>query len=72
MTLPNIGDMPEPPAVSDRDLLLYIAKQVDKLHDELETFRPLLNMMKGSNGKPDMVALLQARREVKKAGRHGP
>lgn len=65
----NIGGMPD---VSDRDLLLYIAGQVDKLHAELEAFRPLLNMIKAGNGKPDMVGLLQARREVKKAARRGP
>lgn len=71
MSLLNIGDMPEAREVSDRDLLLYIAGQVDKLHAELDSFRPLLNMIKGSNGKPDMVGLLQARREAKRAGRGG-
>jgi hypothetical protein len=37
---------------------------------ELEQFRPLLAMIRGGNGKPDMVGVLQARREIRKM-RHG-
>lgn len=72
MALPNIGDMPETPQITDREILLHILARVEAMWDELEQFRPLLAMVKGGNGKPDMVGLLQARREVKKAARHGP
>lgn len=71
MSLPNIADMPDAREVSDRDLLLHIAGQLDKLHAELESYRPLLDMIKGRDGRPDMIGLMQARREAKKAGRRG-
>lgn len=70
MVLPNIADMPAND-VSDRDLLLYIAGQLDKLHAELESFRPLLNMIRAANGKPDMVGMLGVRRAARRAARDG-
>ena len=76
MSHANITDMPD---ATDRDLLEQIARDaretcgmVHELLTELESFRPLLAMIKGGNGKPDMVGVLQARRELRKAGRHGP
>lgn len=65
----NISDMP---AVTDRELLEQIARKVDELHAELDAFRPLLAMIRGGNGKPDMIGALQARRELRKAARGGP
>lgn len=72
MTLPNIGDMPDAPQISDRELLIHLVSRMEQLWEEIERLRPLLNLITASNGKPDMIALMQARREVKKAGRHGP
>ena len=64
--------------LTDRELLEQIARRtqetrdlVNELHAELDAFRPLLNMIRGGNGKPDMVGVLQARREARKAARHG-
>ena len=71
----NILDMP----LTDRELLEQIARRtqetrdmVNELHAELDAFRPLLALIRGGNGQPDMVGVLQARRELKKAARRGP
>jgi len=65
--------------LTDRQLLEQIARRTQETRDMvntlvgvLEEFRPLLAMIKGSNGKPDMVGVMQARREIKKAARRGP
>lgn len=65
---------PEPikTELTDRALLVHILEHVEAMWAELEEFRPLLNMIKRPNGTPDMVGMLQARREAKRAGRRGP
>lgn len=57
--------------LSDRDLLLHILSHVESMWAELEEFRPLLAMLKRPDGKPDMVGILGARRQAKKAARGG-
>jgi hypothetical protein len=64
--------MPDVTEVTDRELLIHLVRRIDEMWAELEQFRPLLAMIRGGNGKPDMVGLLQARREAKKAARGGP
>lgn len=58
-------------SLSDRDILLHILTHVEQLTAELEEFRPLLAMAKGKHGQPDMISVLQARRELKRAARDG-
>jgi hypothetical protein len=62
--------MPDVTEVTDRELLIHLVSRVEQLWAEVEQFRPLLNMIRGGNGKPDMVGVLQARREIRKM-RHG-
>jgi hypothetical protein len=69
VSVANIGDMPDTSEVTDRDLLIHLVSRVEQLWSEFEQFRPLLNMIKGGGGKPDMVGVLQARRELRKASR---
>jgi hypothetical protein len=57
--------------LTDRALLVHILEHVEAMWAELEEFRPLLAMLKRPNGTPDMVGLLQARREAKRAARGG-
>jgi hypothetical protein len=64
--------MPDVTEVTDRELLIHLVSRVEQLWEEIEQFRPLLNMVKAGGGKPDMVGLLQARREARKAARGGP
>lgn len=65
--------MPGAPAdtseITDRDILLHILRRVEAMWDELEQFRPLLAILKTSDGKPDMVGILGARRAARKAAR---
>lgn len=58
--------------LTDRDLLLLILGHVQEMWAELDSFRPLLAMLKRPDGRPDMVGLFQARREARKAARGGP
>jgi hypothetical protein len=58
--------------LTDRALLVHILEHVEAMWAELEEFRPLLAMLKRPNGTPDMVGLLQARREAKRAARGAP
>jgi hypothetical protein len=68
--------------LDDRQILLHILThvedlaalpaQVQTLVDVLEEFRPLLNLIKGGNGKPDYIGLAQAGRTFRKAGRRAP
>jgi hypothetical protein len=64
--------MPDGTELTERELLIHLVSRVEQLWAEIEQFRPLLNMVKAGNGKPDMVGLLQARREARKAARGGP
>jgi hypothetical protein len=57
--------------LTDRALLVHILEHVEAMWAELEEFRPMLAMLKRPNGTPDMVGLLQARREAKRAARGG-
>ncbi len=62
-------------ALSDRQVLLHILTHVEELAelvDVLEEFRPLLNLIKGQNGKADYVGLAQIGRGLRKAARGGP
>lgn len=64
--------------LSDRDIALHILGhveelaalpgQVQQLVDVLEEFRPLLNLIRGANGKPNYVGIAQARRNLRRAG----
>ena len=56
--------------LTDRALLEHVARRVEALWLELEQFRPLLTMIRGADGRPDMVGVLQARRELRR-GRRG-
>lgn len=58
--------------LTDRALLVHILEHVEAMWAELDEFRPLLAMIKRPGGAPDMVGMLQARREVRKAARRGP
>lgn len=60
------------PEITDREILLHILRRVEAMWDELEQFRPLLAILKRPDGRPDMIGLLQARREARKAGRARP
>lgn len=53
--------------LSDREILLHILTHVENLCAELEEFRPLLNLIKGSNGKPDYVGVAQLGRGLRRA-----
>lgn len=52
--------------MSDRDVMLHILAHVEDLWTVLDEFRPLLALLKGPDGKPDMVGALQLRRKVRK------
>jgi hypothetical protein len=74
--MPAEPPVPITTSMSDRDILLHILSHVEAMWAELEEFRPLLNLVKASNGngggaapKLDMIGVLQARRELKKASR---
>ncbi|HLM89249.1 MAG TPA: hypothetical protein VK284_09505 [Streptosporangiaceae bacterium] len=58
--------------LTDRALLVHILEHVEAMWAELDEFRPLLAMIKRPNGTPDMIGLLQARRDARKAARGGP
>ena len=60
-------------SLSDRDVLLHILTHVEALTELLallDEFRPLLAMLT-QNGKPDMVGIMQARREFRRGLRNG-
>jgi hypothetical protein len=57
--------------LTDRALLVHILEHVEAMWAELDEFRPLLAMIKRPNGAPDMVGMLQARREARRAARGG-
>jgi len=52
--------------LSDRDVLLHILAHVEDLWAVLDEFRPLLALLKGPDGKPDMVGALQLRRRARR------
>ena len=64
--------------LSDRELLLHLLMHAEaqteqigrllELVDVLEEFRPLLNLVRGPNGKPDYVGLAQVRRNLRRLG----
>ena len=54
--------------LSDRALLVHILEHVEAFSDLIEEFRPLLNLVKGANGKPDMIGAAQLRRRMRRAG----
>jgi len=58
--------------LTDRAILLHILEHVEAMWAELEEFRPLLAMLKRHDGTPDMIGMLQARREARRAARGGP
>lgn len=57
----------------DRQILLHILSHVEAMWAELEEYRPLLAMVKGRGGPggPNMLDVMQARRDIKRA-RRGP
>lgn len=52
--------------LSDRDVLLHILQHVEALTEVLEEFRPVLAMMKGPDGKPDMISVAQTVRRFRR------
>jgi hypothetical protein len=52
--------------LSDRDVLLHILEHVEHFTDVLEEFRPMLNLLKGPDGKVDMIGAAQLRRRLKR------
>lgn len=53
--------------LSDRALLVHILEHVEHLTSVLEEFRPLLDVLRGPGGKPDMIGMAQLGRRI----RHG-
>jgi hypothetical protein len=54
---------------SDRAILIHILEHVEHLSDTLAEFAPLLAILKGPDGKVDMIGAAQLRRRLKN-GRH--
>ena len=52
--------------LSDRALLVHILEHVEAFSDLIEEFRPLLNLLKNGNGKPDMIGAAQLRRRMRR------
>jgi hypothetical protein len=52
--------------LSDRDVLLHILAHVEDLWAVLDEFRPLLVLLKGPDGRPDMIGAAQLRRRLKR------
>jgi hypothetical protein len=52
--------------LSDRDVLLHILAHVEDLWAVLDEFRPLLAILKGPDGRPDMIGAAQLRRRLKR------
>lgn len=52
--------------LSDRDVLLHILQHVEALTEVLEEFRPLLAMVRGPDGKPDMISVAQTVRRFRR------
>lgn len=61
------GNCPDPveTSLSDRAILLHLLAHVEKLCEELDELRARFL----PNGQPDMLAVAQARRGVKRARR---
>ena len=73
------GNYPGTPAnslanttLTDRELLIHAVQHLEVLHElvndmyeQLSVFRPLLARL-APGGKPDMIALMQARREMRR------
>lgn len=53
-------------SLSDRALLVHILEHVEHFTDLLEEFRPMLDMLRRPDGKPDVVGALQLRRKVRR------
>ena len=52
--------------LSDRALLVHILEHVEAISDLVEEFRPLLNLARAANGKPDMIGAAQLRRRMRR------
>ena len=52
--------------LSDRALLVHILEHVEHLSDTLAEFRPVLDLLRGPNGKPDMIGAAQLRRRMRR------
>lgn len=53
--------------LSDRAILLHLLEHAEHLYKTLEEFRPLLNLIKGADGKPDMIGAAQLRRKLRRS-----
>jgi hypothetical protein len=53
-------------SLSDRALLVHILEHVEHLTDVLAEFTPLLAMLRGPDGKVDMVGLASLRRKLRR------
>jgi hypothetical protein len=52
--------------LSDRDVLLHILAHVEDLWTVLDEFRPVLALLKGPDGKVDMIGAAQLRRRMRR------
>lgn len=55
-------------SLSDRALLVHILEHVEHFTEVLEEFRPMLDMLRRPDGKPDMVGALALRRRARRGG----
>ena len=53
-------------SLSDRALLVHILEHVEHLSAVLAEFAPLLSLLKGPDGKLDMVGAAQMRRKMRR------
>jgi hypothetical protein len=52
-------------SLSDRALLVHILEHVEHFTAVLEEFRPMLDLLRTRDGKPDMIGLATARRKLR-------
>lgn len=53
-------------SLSDRAILLHLLEHAEHLYQTLEEFRPLLAMLRGPDGKVDMIGAGQLRRRLRR------
>jgi hypothetical protein len=55
--------------LSDRALLVHILEHVEHFTAVLEEFRPLLDLLRGPDGKIDMIGAASLRRRARRGNR---
>jgi hypothetical protein len=53
-------------SLSDRALLVHILEHVEHFTEVLEEFRPVLDLIKTRDGKPDLVGMAQLGRRARR------